>query len=128
MRLAVAFALAVFAGATGAFAQGGLRAGDEVFSQAALTQTLTGQAIEFYDGSIARYRADGRYSYVYRDGGRPNLGYYEVTEDSTVCVRFDNGFSRCDTFVRNGARLLLIIAEGERFPIRTSRALDADDQ
>ena len=101
-----------------AFAQDGLRTGDQVLDRAAMESLLSGQIIEYHDGSKSRYDADGVYGYTYSDDGPVWSGRYEVHDDSRVCVDFDNGSSRCDRFVLNGERIVLIIDDGTRFPVR----------
>jgi hypothetical protein len=68
-----------------------------------LIPALRGQVLEFFDDGLSHFYNDGRYTYAYDmgDGGYA-YGYFEVTEDSTVCIDFVNGFSRCDAFVENG--------------------------
>ena len=93
------------------------RQGDLLLDPAGLQAALIEQDIVFYDRGRSEYFSDGRYAYTY-DGGGTAHGTYSIREDSTVCVDFDNGFSRCDLFVRDGQRLVLITEKGERFPIR----------
>ena len=106
----------------GAFAQN-LRPGDVMLTGDELAQVLVGQEVEFFDGSTARYGLDGGYAYRYRPEDPPFLGSYQTGEDSAVCVRFDDGASRCDTYVRSGDRLLLLTVDGLRFPVRAQRGL-----
>ena len=47
-----------------ALAQDGLRATDTVLSQAEMADLLTGQIVEFFDGSKSLYEANGRYVYT----------------------------------------------------------------
>ena len=101
-----------------ALAQDGIRAGDVVPSPRELTDLLEGQVVEFYDGSKSRYGRKGQYSYTYTDDGPEWTGTFTVQEDSQLCVDFDNGSARCDRFVRNGERVILIIDDGTRFPVR----------
>jgi hypothetical protein len=119
---AMASALAVLAvlAPVAAGAQGA-RAGDETFGAPALSDVLSGRTLEFFDASLARYSADGRYAYRYRPGDPPFRGRWETTPDSEVCVEFDNGFSRCDRIVRAEGRLVLITEDGLRFPVREVR-------
>lgn len=107
----------------GAWAQEGIRDSDVMLSKAELTEYLAGQELEFYTGGFGTYRADGRHDYRYSDDGERVPGDYEVMEDSRVCVRFDNGFSRCDYVVRNGDRHLMVIDNGERYPVKARVAL-----
>ena len=106
-----------------ALAQQGLRDGEAPFEASELTDLLSDHAVEFFDGSVSRYRGDGAYSYKYTDTDRPWLGAWRVTGEGAVCVTFQDGASRCDTFVSDGTRLVLVIADGTRFPIRERRAL-----
>ena len=101
-----------------AHAQEGLRPTDTVLNRDEMSELLSGQLVEFFDGSKSRYGLDGRYAYTYTDDGTAWTGTYRLLDDSLVCVDFDNGSRRCDRFVRNGERVVLIIEDGTRFPVR----------
>jgi len=105
--------------AGGAVAQDGFRDSDIRLTRTELTDYLSGQVLEFYDESLATYRADGSYQYNYRPGGPPHPGVYEVTEDSSVCTVFATGFERCDYIVQSGDRHVMIIEKGDRYPIKS---------
>lgn len=94
-----------------------MRDGDSVLEQAAVSDRLVGQSIMFYDNGVSRFETDGRYSYTYDQGGTA-YGQFEIGVDGVVCIDFINGFSRCDRYVANGERLLLLTADGLRFPVR----------
>ncbi|MEM9250209.1 MAG: hypothetical protein AAGB05_16130 [Pseudomonadota bacterium] len=113
--------LAVLIAAAEPSAAQGLRDSDATFDAPGLSDVLSGQTLEFFDGSLARYAADEGYEYRYRPDGPPFVGAWRTTEQSEVCVTFDNGFSRCDVIVRSGARLVLITGDGVRFPVREVR-------
>ena len=100
-----------------------VRDGDMLLPDDELTAYLSGQVLEFHDGSLASYHPDGKYEYRYTPDEPPFIGKYEISGNSTVCVEFDNGFSRCDMIVRNGDRHLMIIEKGYRFPIRSATEL-----
>lgn len=93
------------------------RDGDVPLSEAALRDALVGQVLVFHDDGRARFYDDGRYSYTYAGGGTA-YGHYSLGDDGTACIGFTNGFSRCDLYVRSGARLVLITEDGDRFPVR----------
>lgn len=114
MRLALLLSVV----ALPALAQDGLRGDDTVLDRAGMRDLLSGQVIEFFDGSKSRYDADGGYGYTYTDDGPVWTGRYEVFDGSRVCVDFDNGAARCDRFVRSGERVVLITSDGTRFPVR----------
>ncbi|WP_166418176.1 hypothetical protein [Cochlodiniinecator piscidefendens] len=94
-----------------------VREGDVLLNSYELETLLVGHEITFYDGGSSRFTADGVYGYTYGAGGTA-LGQYTVEEDSTVCVTYGNGFARCDLYVMNNDRLIVITEEGDRYPIR----------
>lgn len=96
-----------------------LRATDRLFSADELA-TLAGRTFVFYDDGEAIYGEDGAYSYTYSaaNGGGTSWGTYRIAEDSSVCVEFIGGASRCDMYVHSGSRIVLITDKGERFPVR----------
>lgn len=101
-----------------AAAQDGLRSSDDLIATAELNELLQGQVVEFFDGSKSSYQRDGRYGYTYTDDGPVWGGTYTLGNPSEVCVDFDNGSSRCDLLVRNGDQIVLVTADGLRFPVR----------
>ena len=96
-----------------------LRDGDTRLSFAGLTARLLGNTLTFFDDGEARFFRDESYSYTYSGSGGVARGHYKIFPDSTVCIDFSNGFSRCDLFVINGARLIMATTDGTRFPIRS---------
>jgi len=112
------FLLALILLSTPAWAQDGIRASDQILDRAAMSDLLSGHIVEFHDGSKSSYAPDGTYGYTYTDDGPVWSGQYEVQSDSRVCVNFDNGSRRCDQFVKDGERVILVTEDGLRFPIR----------
>jgi hypothetical protein len=103
------------------------RDGDTLIASTDLDARLRGQELVFLDDGVSHFYNDGRYTYAYDMGaGGYAYGYFEVAEDSTVCIAFLNGFSRCDAFVENNGRLVLITGDGDRFPIREERDAGPD--
>lgn len=95
------------------------RDSDTLFDHATLDARLRGQTITFFDDGQSRFFEDGRYTYTYANDGGTGYGYFEIRDDSTICVDFVTGFSRCDLYVLDGAGRLVIITEtGDRFPVR----------
>ncbi|MEM6635682.1 MAG: hypothetical protein AAF667_07295 [Pseudomonadota bacterium] len=108
---------------TAAFAQG-FRDTDKFFDVDGLTTVLSGQVIEFYDGSLASYGVAGDYEFAYAPGEPPFRGIYEIGDRGEVCVDFDNGFGRCDTYVRSTDRIILVIEDGQRFPVKSVQPIN----
>ncbi len=93
---------------------------DRVLDSAAMSRDVVGRTHQFFDGGISFYSVSGTYTYTYSDGGRA-YGTYQLSEDGAdgvVCSAFANGFSRCDMYVHDGTRLVLITEQGDRFPVK----------
>ncbi|MCK0143340.1 hypothetical protein [Aliiroseovarius sp. F20344] len=93
------------------------RPDDQLLSRTDLERQLVGQTLTFFDDAQSVYSENGEYSYTYGGGGTW-LGHYELQDDSTVCVTFVTGVSRCDMIVEASNRLVVITEDGLRFPIR----------
>jgi hypothetical protein len=103
------------------------RPGDTLIAAPDLDARLRGQELIFFDDGVSHFYNDGRYTYAYDLGqGGYAYGYFEVTTDSTVCIDFINGATRCDALVENDGRLVLITTAGDRFPIREARDAGPD--
>lgn len=94
-----------------------LRDGDAALTAAEIEAEIIGRTLVFYDDGQSKFSAGGAYSYTY-DGGGTAFGHFEVGENGVICIDYPNGWSRCDMYVRNGDRLVLLTEKGERFPIR----------
>ena len=94
---------------------------DQLYDEEALA-ALPGQSFVFYDDGEALFGDDGAYSYTYSaaNGGGTAWGSYRVAQDGRVCVTFVNGMSRCDQYVTNRDRTVVITSDGQRFPVRLS--------
>lgn len=94
-----------------------LYANDTVLTEHEIATRIEGQTLVFYDNGQSVFGPDGGYSYTY-DGGGTSFGQYRVEGDGIICIDFENGWSRCDKYVRSDQRLILLTADGERYPIR----------
>jgi len=112
------FALFLALLALPAHAQDGIRGSDRILTSAQLNDLIGGQMLEFFDGSKSRYGTDGAYIYTYTDDGPEWKGIFQTFENSEVCIQFDNGSNRCDYIVQDGERIVLVTADGLRFPVR----------
>lgn len=120
MRLTLIYTvLASFLMAGSATAQNfATKNGDEVFDRFALTNFLAGKVLVFYDDGKSQYYDDGRYSYTYAGDGGTAYGYWDVSENGAVCITFLNEATRCDLYVMNGERMIMIDENSNRFPVR----------
>lgn len=115
LRRAAMMTITVFA--QPALAEGwATKPGDEGFTSSEIAAFIARNEVRFHDGGQSDYGADGTYAYVYSNEDRAE-GRYRIEADSSVCVDFVNGFSRCDLYVRNGDRVLLIDEKGDRYPL-----------
>ncbi|MEM1374230.1 MAG: hypothetical protein AAGF78_07605 [Pseudomonadota bacterium] len=111
------FLLMVSSGAPSVASAQGLREGDAVLGDAEMRLEVRGSTHTFFDGGQSFFSVTDSYSYTYPDGAVA-YGRYELRTGGIVCTFFTHGFERCDTYVRNGGRLVLIDAAGVRFPVR----------
>lgn len=111
--------LALLAATPAAAAEWSTKPGDVPLSPEELG-ALAGQTLTFYDDGKSKYSAGGAYSFTYSaaNGGGTAFGTYSIAEDGSVCVEYRNGLHRCDLYVHNGKRLILIDAKGVRYPVR----------
>ena len=120
MRFALPLCVMMLTGLPAAAQDWALRTTDRALD-AAETQALTeGQTLTFYDDGRSTYSAGGAYSYTYASG-QTALGAYRIEDDGTVCIAFRNGFGRCDRYVENAGRIVLLTEKGERYPIRPAK-------
>ncbi len=116
LRHAAMVAIIVFA--RPALAEGwAMKPGDVSLTSSEIAAFIAKNEVRFYDGGQSDYGADGTYAYVYSNEDRAE-GRYRIEADGSVCVDFVNGFSRCDLYVRNGDRVLLIDEKGDRYPLQ----------
>ncbi len=93
------------------------RDSDVLLDQATLDTRLRGETIVFFDNGESRFFEDGRYTYTYANAGGTGYGYFTIGNDSTICIEFVTGFSRCDLYVIDASgRLTIITTTGDRFP------------
>jgi hypothetical protein len=99
-----------------ALAQASAAGAQTRLTKAEIAEAFTGKSVKFAGGSggEAHYAADGNYTYWGRDGVWK--GKYEIV-DGRICVKFTNGFSRCDEIFREGSGLALVNARGNKFAI-----------
>jgi len=101
-----------------------VNANDTVPTVAELSDMILDRELEYFDGGISRYAADGTYAWTYteQNGGATLPGVYDIQNDGTVCITYDErGQARCDMFVISNDRLTLLTEDGQRYPIREIR-------
>jgi hypothetical protein len=92
---------------------------DTRFDRPTLDSAVRGNVLTFFDDGESRFFEDGRYTYTYANDGGTGYGYFTVQDDSTICISFVTGFSRCDLYVTDEqGRLTVITEQGDRFPTR----------
>jgi hypothetical protein len=94
-----------------------IRPGDRLLTRIEVDALTAGRTLVFYDDGQSKYSHGGSYSYTYASG-QTAFGQYRIEPDGTVCISYRNGFARCDRYVENGARIVLLTEGGERFPLR----------
>lgn len=127
MNRSLTFAFCLAAGLAHAQAQSPewkLMPGDMPLSPLELGSLADGGALTFHDDGVSRFSPGGSYSYTYADNGGTAFGTFDVREDGRVCIDFRNGMGRCDLYVRNGLRLILLSENGNRFPVKIELGIE----
>jgi hypothetical protein len=93
------------------------RDSDTLLSQSDLQARLAGRTLVFFDGGSSAYKRDGTYQWTYAGGGDWH-GMWRAEAGSVVCVDFITEVTRCDRIVENNGRLVVLTADGQRFPVR----------
>jgi len=101
-----------------------LRDTDQVLDAEALGLIADGGALTYFDDGVSLFSAGGAYSYTYANNGGTAFGRFRLAGEGQICIDYRNGFSRCDMYVRNGGRLVLLTENGERFPIKIEEGVD----
>ena len=76
---------------------------------------IAGKTIDFSEG-MATYKADGKYEYYVKANGATSRGKWSVQGDR-VCVEFDTGRSRCDQYLKDGAKTFLKNSNGTSYQV-----------
>ena len=100
-----------------------LRTSDVVLDASALALIADGGSLTYFDDGVSLFSAGGAYSYTYANGGGTAFGRFRVEEGGRICIEYRNGFERCDMYVRNGGRLVLLTAGGERYPVKSEAGI-----
>jgi hypothetical protein len=84
-----------------------------------IAAAFIGKTTEFSDGGVAQYGADGSYTFTFSDfwNNDRSTGRYSI-RPSTICVKFDNGFSRCDTIYIDNGEFTLVNKDDKSFTLR----------
>jgi hypothetical protein len=88
-------------------------------SQEEIAAAFIGKTVDFSDGGVSKYGTDGRYTFTFTnfwDNDR-SAGTYSI-RPSTICVKFDDGFSRCDTIYVDNGKFTLVNKDGKSFELR----------
>jgi hypothetical protein len=78
-------------------------------TQEEIAAAFVGKTVNFSDGGVGHYGPDGRYTFTFSDfwNNDKSTGRYSI-RPSTLCIKFDDGGSRCDTiYVDNGEYTLV---------------------
>ena len=92
-----------------------IKNGDQRVTGKQVKSMVFGKIVKFKDGSKEHYKANG--TYVFQDNSKtyPPVDY-KFFKDGKRCMYFDGGGRRCDMYVMNNGKLVLINAQGKRYP------------
>ena len=81
-----------------------------------IAAAFIGNTVDIAGGGVAIYGTDGRYTYrlVTPYDNEKSMGRYSI-RPSTICIQFDDGFSRCDTIYVDDGRYTLVDKDNREF-------------
>ena len=83
-----------------------------------IADALIGKTVDFAGGGVATYGIDG--SYIYRlvtpYDNEKSTGRYSI-RPSTICIHFDDGFSRCDTVYVDDGKYTLVTKDNQEYKL-----------
>jgi|SRR4051812_42482280 len=88
-------------------------------TQEEIAAAFIGKTVDFSDGGVGKYDTDGRYTFTFADfwDNNKSTGRYSI-RPSTICVKFDDGFSRCDTIYIDNGNFTLVTKDDKSFVLR----------
>ena len=83
-----------------------------------IADAFIGKTVDFAGGGVATYGMDGSYLYrlVTPYDNEKSTGKYSI-RPSTICVHFDDGFSRCDTIYVDNGRYMLVNKDNQEYKL-----------
>ena len=88
-------------------------------SQEEVAAAFIGQTVYFSDGGVGKYGTDGSYTFTFSDfwNNDKSTGRYSI-RPSTLCIKFDDGGSRCDTIYVDNGKYVLVNKDDKSFALR----------
>lgn len=105
----------------------GQKPSDVMFTEQGLKATISGFTMQFEDGSEAQYFRNHHYVFTSADGVHSYDGKWHIFDHWQVCVQFNSGLARCDTYIRSARQIVFIAANGHRFSVRSRTAINKLD-
>lgn len=103
-----------------------LRTSDEVLDETSMARIADGASLTYFDDGISLFSVGGSYSYTYANDGGTAFGRFRLENNGVICIDYRNGFGRCDKYVRNAGRLVLLTEDGQRYPVKSEAGITPD--
>ena len=88
-------------------------------TQEEIAAAFIGKTVDFSDGGVGKYGTDGTYTFTFSDfwNNDKSTGRYSI-RPSTICVKFDDGGSRCDTIYVDNGKYTLVTKDDKSYGLR----------
>jgi hypothetical protein len=88
-------------------------------TQEEIAEAFIGKTVYFSDGGVGKYGTDGSYIFTFSDfwNNDKSTGRYSI-RPSTLCVKFDDGGSRCDTIYIDNGNYTLVNKDDKSYALR----------
>ncbi|WP_172327080.1 hypothetical protein [Mangrovicoccus sp. HB161399] len=96
----------------------GMKSWDSYYTEDGLKLRIVNHKVMYPDGTQATYRRDGTYLFQTSDADPGVTGRYTIRPYGMICVKFDKGGARCDTYVRAMQDTVFLTGGGERMKVK----------
>jgi hypothetical protein len=88
-------------------------------TQEEIAASFIGKTVYFSDGGVGKYGTDGSYTFTFSDfwNNDKSTGRYSI-RPSTLCIKFDDGGSRCDTIYVDNGKYTLVNKDDKSFALQ----------
>ena len=88
-------------------------------TQEEIAAAFVGRTVDSSDRGVAKNGTDGVYIFTFSDfwNNDKSTGRYSI-RPSTICVKFADGFSRCDTIYIDNGKFTLVNKDDKSYPLR----------
>jgi len=91
---------------------------DAFYTERGLRLLISGEGLEFVDGTIHIYRDRGEFIFIANEASRGVRGRYRIGDRGRICHQLKDGTRNCGTFVRSDYKVVYVRSDGRRINVK----------